>query len=229
MDTPLLKRGGMRVAGLVDADPGTGGGAILRPPAMRRVIGQRAAAAVDGRAEQRARGVPGPGQIEPEQRDVAGGYGGTSDRRYICASGPGSLDIAPLASQLVTLAGNPAGPVPRLQGRMETRHGGGVRRAPRPGFRRGPGEHLADWRGGDQTGQVPAFLDPAKPDRPAMNTSDRGPAACYSRPPVCPDCRISLQIPEMPPSGPIAALRYQLVAYPGHMSGLPERLIATVG
>ena len=174
MDTPLLKRGGMRVAGLVDADPGTGGGAILRPPAMRRVIGQRAAAAVDGRAEQRARGVPGPGQIEPEQRDVAGGYGGTSDRRYICASGPGSLDIAPLASQLVTLAGNPAGPVPRLQGRMETRHGGGVRRAPRPGFRRGPGEHLADWRGGDQTGQVPAFLDPAKPDRPAMNTSDRG-------------------------------------------------------
>jgi hypothetical protein len=37
------------------------------------------------------------------------------------------------------LAGNPAGPVRRLQGRMETRHGGGIRRAPRPGFRRVPG------------------------------------------------------------------------------------------
>jgi hypothetical protein len=84
------------------------------------------------------------------------------------------------------------------------------------------GEHLAGWRGGDQTGQVPASLGPAKPDRPAMNTSDRGPAACYSRPPVCPDCRISSQIPEMRPSGAIAALCYQLVAYPGHHVRAPR-------
>jgi hypothetical protein len=37
MDTPLLKLlGGMRVAELVDTDPGTGG-AILLPPVVRRV------------------------------------------------------------------------------------------------------------------------------------------------------------------------------------------------
>src|SRR5215472_18063473 len=65
-DAAVDQLGGVRVAKLVDADPGTGGGAVLRPPAVRRVVGQRAAAAVDGGAEQRARGVPGPGQVEPE-------------------------------------------------------------------------------------------------------------------------------------------------------------------
>ena len=42
--------GGVRVAELVDADPGAGGGAVLLPPAVRRVVGQRAAAAVDADA-----------------------------------------------------------------------------------------------------------------------------------------------------------------------------------
>ena len=39
---------GVRVAELVDADPGVGGGAVLLPPVVRRVVGQRAAPAVDG-------------------------------------------------------------------------------------------------------------------------------------------------------------------------------------
>jgi hypothetical protein len=70
-DAAVDQLGGVGVAELVDADPGTGGGAVLLPPVVRRVVGQRAAPAVDAGAEQRARGVPGPGQIEPEQRYIA--------------------------------------------------------------------------------------------------------------------------------------------------------------
>jgi hypothetical protein len=43
--------GGVRVAELVDADPGADGGTVLFPPVVRRVVGQRPTAAVDGRAE----------------------------------------------------------------------------------------------------------------------------------------------------------------------------------
>jgi hypothetical protein len=71
METPLLKLSGVSVAELVDADPDVGGGAVLLPPAVCRVVGRRAAPAVDGRAEQRARGVPSPGEVELEQRDIA--------------------------------------------------------------------------------------------------------------------------------------------------------------
>src|SRR5262249_4046260 len=70
-DAAVDQLAGVRVAELVDADPGAGGGAVLLPPAVRRVVGQRAAAAVDAGTEQRARGVPGSGQEEPEQHDIA--------------------------------------------------------------------------------------------------------------------------------------------------------------
>jgi hypothetical protein len=43
--------GGVRVAELVDADLNTGGGAVLLPPTVRRVVGQRAAPAIDAGAE----------------------------------------------------------------------------------------------------------------------------------------------------------------------------------
>ena len=42
-DPAVDQLGGVGVAELVDADPGAGGGAVLRPPVVRRVIGQRAA------------------------------------------------------------------------------------------------------------------------------------------------------------------------------------------
>jgi hypothetical protein len=45
----------VRVAKLVDADPGTGGNAVFLLPVVRRVVGQRAALAVDG-----TRGTAGP-------------------------------------------------------------------------------------------------------------------------------------------------------------------------
>src|SRR5215471_1460236 len=72
METPLLKLlGSVGMAELVDPDLDPGGGAVLLPPAVRRVVGQRPAAAVDGRAEQRSGGVPAAGEVEPEKGDIA--------------------------------------------------------------------------------------------------------------------------------------------------------------
>ena len=42
-DAAVDQLGGVRVAELVDADPSTGGNAVLLPPVVRRVVGQRAA------------------------------------------------------------------------------------------------------------------------------------------------------------------------------------------
>jgi hypothetical protein len=67
----------MRVAELVDADLNVGGGAVLLPPVVRRVVGQRAAPAVDGRAEQRARGIPGPGRLAALLQAGSGRLSGT--------------------------------------------------------------------------------------------------------------------------------------------------------
>ena len=47
-DAAVDQLGGVRVAELVDADPSTGGNAVLLPPVVRRIVGQRAAPAVDG-------------------------------------------------------------------------------------------------------------------------------------------------------------------------------------
>jgi hypothetical protein len=57
-DAAVDQLAGVGVTELVDADPGTGSGAVLLPPAVRRVVRKRPAPAVDGPAEQRARGVP---------------------------------------------------------------------------------------------------------------------------------------------------------------------------
>src|SRR5271166_2688629 len=52
-DAAVDQFGGVGVAELVDADPGAGGGAVFLPPAVCRVVGKRATAAVDAGAEQR--------------------------------------------------------------------------------------------------------------------------------------------------------------------------------
>src|ERR1035437_4837893 len=70
-DSQVDELGGVRVPQLVDPDLGAGGGAVLLPPALGGVVGQRPAAPVDGSAEQRAGGVPGAGEVEPQQGDVA--------------------------------------------------------------------------------------------------------------------------------------------------------------
>ncbi|HEX3194197.1 MAG TPA: hypothetical protein VHS30_30870 [Streptosporangiaceae bacterium] len=49
----------------------------LLPPVVRRVVGQRAAPAVDGRAEQRARGIPGPGHLAALLQAGSGSLSGT--------------------------------------------------------------------------------------------------------------------------------------------------------
>lgn len=49
----------------------------LLPPVVRRVVGQRAVPAVDGRAEQVARGVPGPGHLAALLRAGPGSLSGT--------------------------------------------------------------------------------------------------------------------------------------------------------
>jgi hypothetical protein len=68
---------------------------------------------------------------------------------------------------------------PRLQGRMEIPPPRGVRRTPWPGsvaFR----EHLTGWRGGDQTGQVPASPRPGKAGQASYEYQRLGPAVCYA-------------------------------------------------
>ena len=47
------------------------------PPVVRRVVGQRAAPAVDGCAEQRARGIPGPGYLAALLQAGSGSLSGT--------------------------------------------------------------------------------------------------------------------------------------------------------
>ena len=71
MDTPHFQLGGVGVAQLVDADVDPGRAAVALPPAVGGVVGQRPARPVDAGAEQRPGGVPGPGQVQPQQRDVA--------------------------------------------------------------------------------------------------------------------------------------------------------------
>ena len=70
MDTPELKLGGMGVAELSDSPPTRRGGL---PAVVGGVeTGQRPAVPVpDAGPEQRPAGVPGPGQVQLEQGDVA--------------------------------------------------------------------------------------------------------------------------------------------------------------
>lgn len=71
MDTPLLKFGCVRVAQLVDVDVDVDGRAVAVPAVVCGVVGQAPAGSVDARAEQRAAGVSGVGEVELEQGDVA--------------------------------------------------------------------------------------------------------------------------------------------------------------
>jgi len=56
----------------MNADLNADGGAVFLPPAVRGVVGQRAAVPVDGEARnKRPGGVPAAGEVELEQGDVA--------------------------------------------------------------------------------------------------------------------------------------------------------------
>jgi hypothetical protein len=59
-DAAVDQLGGVRVAELVDAGLSTSGNAVFLPPVVRRVVGQRAALAVDG-----TRGTAGPRCTRP--------------------------------------------------------------------------------------------------------------------------------------------------------------------